>query len=78
MPTSSPSARLLSLPLKRSVHTEYSMDCHTSLEDIITRCLEIGINCIAIADHDSVEGALKMQNMAPFKVIVAEEILIFL
>ncbi len=57
------------------IHTAYSMDCNTSLEDIISRCLESGINCIAIADHGTVEGALKMQSLAPFPVIVAEEIL---
>jgi predicted metal-dependent phosphoesterase TrpH len=57
------------------IHTEYSMDCSTPLEDIIKRCQETGINCIAIADHNSVEGALKMQELAPFPVIVAEEIL---
>lgn len=50
------------------------MDCNTPLEKIINRCLEIGINCIAIADHGTVEGALKMKAMAPFKIIVAEEI----
>jgi len=50
------------------------MDCNTPLEKIIERCLEIGINCIAIADHGTVEGALKMKAMAPFTVIVAEEI----
>ena len=57
------------------IHTEYSSDCNTPLEKIINRCLEIGINCIAIADHGTAEGALKMQSLAPFKVIVAEEIL---
>ena len=57
------------------IHTEYSMDCSTPLEKIIKRCLEIGINCIVIADHGTVEGALKMQSLAPFEVIVAEEIL---
>ena len=57
------------------VHTEYSMDCTTSLDNIITRCLELEINCVAIADHGTIEGALKMQNLAPFAVIVAEEIL---
>ncbi|MFC2071314.1 PHP-associated domain-containing protein [Chloroflexota bacterium] len=57
------------------IHTAYSMDCGTSLEEIISRCLETGINCIAIADHDTIEGALKMQSLAPFPVIVAEEIL---
>jgi hypothetical protein len=57
------------------IHTEYSSDCNTPLEKIINRCLEIGINCIAISDHGTAEGALKMQGLAPFKVIVAEEIL---
>ncbi len=57
------------------IHTRYSMDCNTHLDQIITRCLKMGINCIAIADHGTTEGALKMQGTAPFTVIVAEEIL---
>ena len=57
------------------IHTKYSMDCNTPLEKVINRCLETGINCIAIADHGTIEGALKLQNIAPFTVIVAEEIL---
>ncbi|MBE9482829.1 MAG: PHP domain-containing protein [Chloroflexi bacterium] len=57
------------------IHTKYSMDCNTPLDNIIKRCLEIGINCIAICDHGTAEGALKMQGIAPFPVIVAEEIL---
>lgn len=56
------------------VHTEYSMDCGTPLEKIIARCQELKINCVAIADHDTIEGALKMQRLAPFAIIVAEEI----
>jgi predicted metal-dependent phosphoesterase TrpH len=51
------------------------MDCNTSLEQVINRCLEVGINCIAIADHGTTEGALRAQGLAPFPVIVAEEIL---
>lgn len=50
------------------------MDCATPLPRIIERCLEVGIDCIAIADHGTVEGALEMQKIAPFTVIVAEEI----
>ncbi len=57
------------------IHTEYSMDCTTSLQQIIDRCLEIGITCIAIADHGTAEGGLRMKEIAPFSVIVAEEIL---
>jgi len=57
------------------IHTKYSTDCTTPLEKIINRCLERGINCIAIADHGTIEGALKIQSLAPFTVIVAEEML---
>ena len=57
------------------VHTKYSLDCNTPLPKIVSRCLDIGINCIAIADHGTIEGALKIQELAPFTVIVAEEIL---
>jgi predicted metal-dependent phosphoesterase TrpH len=57
------------------IHTQYSMDCQTPLEKIVKRCQELGINCIAIADHGTTEGALEMQKIAPFKVIVAEEVM---
>lgn len=57
------------------IHSEYSMDCDTPLERIIQRCRELEINCIAIADHGTAEGALKMQKIAPFTVIAAEEIM---
>jgi len=51
------------------------MDCNTPLAKIIDRCRALGINCVAIADHGTIEGALEMQRLAPFTVIVAEEIL---
>jgi len=57
------------------IHTAYSMDCIMSLEQIIARCLEVGINCLAVADHNAIEGAIKLKEMAPFPIIVSEEIL---
>jgi predicted metal-dependent phosphoesterase TrpH len=57
------------------VHTVYSMDCSTSLEEIVGRCNETGINCIAISDHGTTDGAHTLKNMASLKVIIAEEIL---
>ena len=57
------------------IHSQYSMDCQTSLKDIIKACQQKKINCIALADHGSIEGALKLREMAPFLVIIAEEIL---
>jgi len=57
------------------VHTKYSYDSNMSLESIINRCLKVGINCVAIADHGMIAGALKLKEIAPFEVIVAEEVL---
>ena len=57
------------------MHTKYSKDCDTPLETIIDRCQKLGINCIAITDHGTAEGALQMAKIAPFKVIVGEEVL---
>jgi predicted metal-dependent phosphoesterase TrpH len=57
------------------IHTKYSMDCLTEPADIVRRCQELGINCINISDHDAIEGALKIKEIAPFKVIIAEEVL---
>ena len=57
------------------VHTCYSSDCCTPLERVVNCCLNVGINCLAVADHYTIAGALKLKEIAPFKVIVAEEIL---
>jgi len=57
------------------MHSRYSLDCNMPLEKIIERCREAGVNCIALCDHGTAEGALKLREIAPFKVIVAEEVL---
>jgi len=41
------------------IHTRYSMDCDTPLDKIVRRCQELRINCVAIADHGTAEGALE-------------------
>jgi predicted metal-dependent phosphoesterase TrpH len=56
------------------VHTCYSADSGNPLEGIISRAAEIGLNCLNVCDHNTVEGALKLQAMAPFKIIVSEEV----
>lgn len=56
------------------VHTHYSPDSLTKIEDVILRCTETGIDCIAVTDHNEIKGAIKLQERAPFTVIVGEEI----
>ena len=57
------------------MHSAYSYDSSMTLDHMITHCLQIGINCVAIADHGTTTGAIEMQNLAPFTVIVGEEVL---
>ena len=57
------------------VHTTFSGDSEITPEKLVARVRAVGLDCIAVADHNTAEGALKIKGMAPpFKVIVAEEI----
>ena len=56
-------------------HTGFSHDSIVSLDKVVRACLKKQINCIAVTDHNQIEGAIRLQKMAPFKVIVGEEIL---
>jgi len=57
------------------VHTCYSPDSHSSLEGIVRQCRKRRIDCIAITDHGTIDGALAMKKLAPFEVIVSEEVM---
>ena len=56
------------------VHTNYSLDSTTSLSNIVKRAVDKNVDCIAITDHGTIEGALYLREMAPFQVIVGQEI----
>jgi hypothetical protein len=56
------------------VHTKYSGDCVFQFGNLIDACRKMGVTCVAITDHDTIEGALKFKEIAPFRVIVGEEI----
>jgi predicted metal-dependent phosphoesterase TrpH len=55
-------------------HTIVSYDCCTTVEELVRRCEKVGINCLAVTDHNEIEGALSVRDRASFKVIVGEEI----
>ncbi len=57
------------------VHTNYSYDSATSFQDLIDRCIQKRIDVLVITDHNQIEGALRLQSIAPFRVIVGEEVL---
>jgi len=56
------------------LHTIYSPDCSMKLADIMGRCSSVGVNCLAVTDHNTIRGALALKEICPFKVIIGEEI----
>ena len=56
------------------VHTWHSIDSSMSYDQLIESCLGKGINCAAIADHGTTKGARDLQKIAPFKIIICEEV----
>jgi predicted metal-dependent phosphoesterase TrpH len=56
------------------VHTCYSVDGSLSPETIVGLCQERGIDALAITDHNTIAGALAVREIAPFPVIVGQEI----
>ncbi len=56
-------------------HTLWSKDCLSKFDTIINLCRQRNIHRIAITDHNTAEGALAMQKIAPDLVIVGEEIM---
>ena len=56
------------------MHTRYSYDSLMDPQKLIDRCIEVGLNCIAVTDHNSLAGAWAVQKIAPFRVILGEEI----
>jgi predicted metal-dependent phosphoesterase TrpH len=45
-----------------------------SYQQLIDACQAKGINCIAVADHGTTLGAREISKIAPFKVIICEEV----
>ena len=56
------------------MHTHYSPDSEVTPEKMVARCIEVGLNCIAVTDHNTTEGAFRVRDLAPFTVIIAEEV----
>jgi len=56
------------------MHTSASRDCRSDPADVVARAREVGLDRIAITDHDEIEGALAAHELDPGLVIVAEEV----
>jgi predicted metal-dependent phosphoesterase TrpH len=55
------------------LHSNFSHDGQNSLQELVRRAKECGLDRIALTDHNVVEGALELARIAPELAIVAEE-----
>src|ERR1700674_3316292 len=55
------------------LHSRFSHDGQSSLDDLIARSRECGLDRIGLTDHNTVEGALQLAQIAPDLAIVGEE-----
>src|SRR3972149_11188769 len=55
-------------------HTHFSRDALTSVATFARRYQQAGIDCVAVSDHNNIDGALAVRESAAFRVIVSEEI----
>ncbi len=55
-------------------HTMYSPDSLIGLEDLLAACRRKGLDRVAVTDHDTIAGALRLKEMDPERVIVGQEI----
>lgn len=56
------------------VHSNYSHDGRSSIQQLIDRALECGLGRIALTDHNTFDGAANLARIAPELAIAGEEI----
>lgn len=56
------------------MHTRASHDCRSAPADVLERARRVGLDRIAITDHDRIGGAFEARDLDPERVIVGEEV----
>ena len=64
----------MTIKVDMHVHTSRSAYSLIQVDDLLATCDCKGIDCVAVIDHDTAEGALELHEEAPGRVIVGEEI----
>ncbi len=56
-------------------HSDYSYDSNISLETLLEFAKRENFGCLALTDHDTIEGALRLRSMTDdIRIIVGEEV----
>jgi hypothetical protein len=56
------------------MHSAASFDCRVPEEEVWRRCRALGLGPIFVTDHDTIDGALRLQQAHPGEVVVGQEI----
>lgn len=56
------------------IHTRISFDCRSDPGAVLRRALEVGLDRIAITDHNEIEAALALAEEFPDRIIPGEEV----
>lgn len=56
------------------LHSRWSPDSSTSLAALVARCRSVGLDRIALTDHNTAAGALELRRLEPELCIVGEEV----
>ena len=56
------------------LHTHYSWDSNISPATLLAAAGRLGVDCVAITDHNDIDGALEAQSLGDLRVIVGEEV----
>ena len=43
------------------MHTHFSPDSEMSPQALVKRCVKVGLDCIAVTDHNTIEGAREVK-----------------
>ncbi len=56
------------------MHTHFSRDAVTTPEQLVARAVRAKLTVCAVSEHNNIDGARAVQRLAPFRVIIAEEV----
>ena len=65
---------MTTLRLDLHIHTRASHDCLSEYRDVVRTARARGLDRIAVTDHNEIDGAFRVRDLAPDLVIVGEEV----